>query len=163
MDSEEIGMIKAGLHAQVAAMKEFFDRSTRVLEEADSGFAPKDAMFTAAQQVAHVAQTIDWFMKGAFAGFDMDFEHMDKEVRSVTSIGAARAWIDKSTAAANAVIDAHSDAEWSDLLPPGPIMGGQPRFVIFGALTDHTAHHRGALTVYSRLLGKVPPMPYMDM
>ena len=25
----------------------------------------------------------------------------------------------------------------------------------------HTAHHRGALTVYSRMLGKVPPMPYM--
>jgi uncharacterized damage-inducible protein DinB len=25
---------------------------------------------------------------------------------------------------------------------------------------EHTAHHRGALTVYSRLLGKVPPMPY---
>ena len=48
-------------------------------------------------------------------------------------------------------------------LPPGPIMGGQPRLAIFGALTDHSAHHRGALTVYSRLLGKVPPMPYMDM
>jgi hypothetical protein len=29
--------------------------------------------------------------------------------------------------------------------------------------TDHTAHHRGALTVYSRLLGKVPKMPYADM
>ena len=42
-------------------------------------------------------------------------------------------------------------------------MGGQPRLAIFGALTDHTAHHRGALSVYTRLLGKVPPMPYMDM
>ncbi len=38
-----------------------------------------------------------------------------------------------------------------------------PRFAIFSAITDHTAHHRGALTVYARLKGIVPPMPYMDM
>jgi uncharacterized damage-inducible protein DinB len=25
---------------------------------------------------------------------------------------------------------------------------------------DHTAHHRGALSVYLRLLGVVPPMVY---
>jgi uncharacterized damage-inducible protein DinB len=146
-------------------MKEFFDRSTRVLEEADSGFAPKEAMFTAAQQVAHVAQTIDWFIAGAFAagGFDLDFERMDKEVRAVKSLNAAREWCAKSMATAQSAIDAHSDDEWSAPLPPGPIMGGQPRMTIFGALNDHTAHHRGALTVYSRLLGKVPPMPYMEM
>jgi uncharacterized damage-inducible protein DinB len=44
----------------------------------------------------------------------------------------------------------------------GPIMGGAPRMAIFGAITDHTAHHRGALTVYARLGGAVPPMPYAD-
>jgi uncharacterized damage-inducible protein DinB len=158
-------MIKQGLFGQLAAMKEYFDRSTRVLEEADSTFAPKEGMFTAAQQVAHVAQTIDWFVAGAFAadGFSMDFETMDKEVRAVTSLSAARAWVERACAAAKAGIEAHSDADWMAQLAPGPIMGGQPRFVIFGALTDHSAHHRGALTVYSRLLGKVPPMPYMEM
>ena len=158
-------MIKQGLFGQLAAMKEYFDRSTRVLEEADSTFAPKEGMFTAAQQVAHVAQTIDWFVAGAFAadGFSMDFETMDKEVRAVTSLSAARAWVERACVAAKATVDAHSDADWMAPLPPGPIMGGQPRFVIFGALTDHSAHHRGALTVYSRLLGKVPPMPYMEM
>ena len=45
-------------------------------------------------------------------------------------------------------------------LPPGPIMGGVPREAFVNGLADHTAHHRGALTVYSRLLGKVPDMPY---
>jgi uncharacterized damage-inducible protein DinB len=158
-------MIKQGLFGQMKAMKEFFDRSTRVLGEADSTFAPKEGMFTAAQQVAHVAQTIDWFIAGAFAegGFSMDFEGMDKEVRAVTSLSAARAWMERACAAANASIDAHSDADWMGSLAPGPIMGGQPRCIIFNALTDHSGHHRGALTVYSRLLGKVPPMPYMEM
>ncbi|HLK69366.1 MAG TPA: DinB family protein [Bryobacteraceae bacterium] len=158
-------MMKQGLMAQVVSMKEFFDRSTRVLEEKDSGFAPQAGMFTSAQQVAHAAQTVDWFIEGAFApgGFSMDFEGMDKQVRAVTSLAAAREWMDRACAAAKAAIEAHSDGDWMTPLPPGPIMGGLPRMVIFGALTDHSAHHRGALTVYSRLLGKVPPMPYMEM
>lgn len=158
-------MIKQVLHGQVASMKEFFDRSTRVLEESDSGFVPSPGMFTVAAQVAHAAQTIEWFVRGAFSptGFDLDFERSDNEVRQVTSLSAARAWVDRACAEASAAIDAHSDAEWTAPLPEGPIMGGAPRQAIFGAMTDHTAHHRGALTVYSRLLGKVPAMPYMDM
>ena len=156
--------MKQGLQGQLSAMKEFFDRSTRVLEEADSGFAPRDGMFTVAQQVAHAAQTVDWFSQGAFApgGFDMNFERMDGEVRAVMSLKAARDWMDRACTAAGSVIEAHSDEEWGSPLPAGPIMGGMPRFTIFGALTDHSAHHRGALTVYARLLGKVPPMPYME-
>ncbi len=158
-------MLKQGLLGQVAAMKEFFDRSTRVLEEADSTFSPQPGLFTAAQQVAHAAQTVEWFMNGAFApgGFDLDFESMDKAVRAVTSLTAARKWFDRACAAAMDTVNAHSDAEWMAPLPEGPIMGGLPRMTIFASLTDHSAHHRGALTVYTRLLGKVPPMPYMDM
>ena len=158
-------MAKQELVGQIEAMKEYFDRSTRALEEQDSGFAPQKDMYTAAQLVAHVAQTVDWFVQGAFAagGFDLDFEKMDKEVRGVTSLSAARAWLDKACDGAKAAIDANSDAAWAEPLPPGPIMGGLPRLAVFGALTDHTAHHRGALSVYARLLGKVPPMPYMDM
>lgn len=158
-------MSKQGLFGQLGSMKAFFDRSTRVLDEADSTFAPKEGMFTTAQHVAHVAQTFEWFVQGAFAegGFNMDFETLDKEVRGVTSLAAAREWLGRAFSAANAAVDAHSDEDWVAPLPPGPIMGGLPRLAIIDALNDHTAHHRGALTVYSRLLGKVPAMPYMEM
>jgi len=157
--------MKEMMHGQIASMREFFERSSRVLEEADSQYAPKPGMFTVSQLVAHSAQTIDWFMQGAFAegGFGMDFDAMDKEVRDVTSLKAAREWFAKWCDAAGKVIDAHSEADWGGKLAEGPIMGGMPRMSIFGAITDHSAHHRGALTVYSRLLGKVPPMPYMEM
>jgi len=156
---------KAAMSGELAAMKDFFDRSTRALDEADSAFAPREGMFTVAQQVAHTAQTIEWFFDGAFAaaGFDLDFEGLEKSLRAVTSLSEARAWMDRACAAAKASVESRTEAEWAQLLPPGPIMGGQPRFAILGALTDHTAHHRGALTVYARLQGKVPPMPYMDM
>ena len=158
-------MERKKLLGQMDEIKDFFDRSTRVLDEADSGFTPVPGMFTAATQIAHAAQTIEWFCNGAFApgGFDMDFERMDSEVRAVTSIKAAREWMDRACKHAAKTIDEHSDEEWNGLLAEGPIMGGLRRFLVFGAISDHTAHHRGALTVYARLVGKVPPMPYMEM
>jgi uncharacterized damage-inducible protein DinB len=148
----------------VETNRDYFNRSTRSLQEEHSTFAPAPGTFTAAAMVAHAAQTIDWFFAGAFAetGFDLDFERMDKEVRASTSLAAARAWFNEATDRAKAAAAAHSADEWAAPLPPGPIMGGIPRFVIASALTDHTAHHRGALSVYARLLGLVPPMPYME-
>src|ERR1017187_7104628 len=136
---------------QVLASKKFFERSTKVLDEADSEFRPKEGMMTVAQQVAHTAQTLDWFIEGASRreGFDLDFEKHAKALTGVTSLAAARQMLE--TAYANAVHFIRS---------PGPVMGGQPISDIVWSMIEHTAHHRGALTVYSRLLGKVPPMPY---
>lgn len=157
-------MDKETMLVTLAGIKEWFDRSTRVLEETDSAFAPAEGVFTASQVVAHVAQTFDWFFNGAFAagGFDMDFERMDKEVRSTASLESARKLLEQAYANARTAVETHTEAEWAALFPEGPIMGGQPKFSIIGALMDHTAHHRGALTVYSRLRGKVPLMPYME-
>lgn len=153
------------LAQQLENAKEWFDRSTRCLVEEDSTFAPSDGAMTTAQQVAHVAQTIDWFFEGAFRpeGFGMDFEGMGAEIMKVESLTAAREWLDKSFAAASEKISSQSAEELAVGLPEGPIMGGQPRFAIVGAIGDHTAHHRGVLTVHSRLRGHTPVMPYMEM
>ena len=117
---------------------------------------------TVAQQVAHTAQTLDWFIQGASRseGFDLDFEKQVKALAGVTSLAAARQMLE--TAYANAIhfIRSSSPEDLARPLPPGPVMGGQPISDIVWAMVEHTAHHRGALTVYSRLLGKVPPMPY---
>ena len=147
---------------QLLASKAFFERSTSVLEEADSQFRPYDGMMTAAQQVAHAAQTLDWFVEGASRpeGFNLDFEKLAREMEAVTSLAAARQMLE--TAYKNAVdfIRSLGADGLVRSLPPGPVMGGQPVSDIVWAMVEHTAHHRGALTVYSRALGKVPPMPY---
>jgi uncharacterized damage-inducible protein DinB len=144
---------------QLLASQDFFARSTRVLEEADSAFRPHEGMMTVAQQVAHTAQTLDWFIEGASRpeGFDLDFEKHAKALEAVTSLAAARQRL--ATAYANAIQFVRS-ADLARPLPSGPVMGGQPISDIVWAMVEHTAHHRGALTVYSRQLGKVPPMPY---
>ena len=147
---------------QLVASQDFFNRSTRLLDEADSGFRPREGMMTVAQQVAHTAQTLDWFIEGAFRpeGYDLDFAKHAQALEAVTSLAAARQMLDAAYANAIQFLRSRSAEELSQPLPPGPIMGGQPISDIVWSMVEHTAHHRGALTVYSRLLGKVPPMPY---
>jgi uncharacterized damage-inducible protein DinB len=147
---------------QLLASQDFFARSTRVLEEADSGFRPQPGMMTVAQQVAHAAQTLDWFVEGATRpeGFDLDFAKHAQAVDAVTSLAAARQWLESSYANAIRFLRSLSPENLSRPLPPGPVMGGQPPSEIVWAMVEHTAHHRGALTVYSRQLGKTPVMPY---
>jgi uncharacterized damage-inducible protein DinB len=147
---------------QLLASQDFFERSTRVLVEADSGFRPREGMMTVAQQFAHTAQTLDWFIEGASRpeGFDLDFEKHAKALEAVTSLAAARQTLAAAYASAIHFLRSRGAENLARPLPPGPVMGGQPISDIVWAMVEHTAHHRGALTVYSRLLGKVPPMPY---
>ena len=140
----------------------FFSKTIEVLTEEDSTFAPVDGVYTTAQQIAHTAQTVDWFITGAFVDdkFDLDFEEHHNQVKKVESITEAKEWLKRSFDNAIEVIESKSDEEILSPLPEGPIMGGAPRFTVIGSISDHTAHHRGALTVYARLVGKTPKMPY---
>ena len=52
--------------AELKSAQEYFNRSTRGLTEEHSGLMPAPGMMTAAQQVAHAAQTIEWLIAGAF-------------------------------------------------------------------------------------------------
>ncbi|MGH9628376.1 MAG: DinB family protein [Bryobacteraceae bacterium] len=152
------------LISELKASREFFERSTRCLTEPDSGFRPAEGTYSAAQQVSHAARTIDWFVEGASRpqGFDMDFERHLAEAMAVTSLTAAREWLTKSYDSALEFFGSKTEAELDRPLPPGPVMGGAPVRTVVSAIAEHTAHHRGALTVYSRLLGKTPLMPYFE-
>jgi len=157
-------MTPEAIIAELRGTQEYFNRSTRTLTEADSSFTPIEGTWTVAQQIGHVAHTVDWFVEGAFRpeGFDTDWPKIQEEISRVKSVDEARAWLDAAFARAIDFLGARTPEELAQPLPPGDIMGGAPRFAIVSAIADHTAHHRGALTVYARLLGRVPPMPYMD-
>ena len=144
--------------------QERFDRSTGHLTEELSGFSPAEEAMTTCQHVAHCAQVVDWFIEGAFRseGFDMDFDSQISRVRAVRSLAEARGWFNRSMNAAVAFLSARSDGELSAPIAAGPVMGGHARFAIVSAIVDHTAHHRGALTVYARTNGITPPDPYLE-
>lgn len=141
---------------------QFFSRTCSVFKEEDSGFAPTPNQFTVAQQVAHVAQTIDWFMEGGFRpeGFDLDFAAHQLAVRETTSLQAAMTWLAEAVDRASNFLKQQSAEQMMQPIAPGPIMAGEPRAAVVAAIAEHTAHHRGSLAVYARLLGYSPPMPY---
>lgn len=144
--------------------KEYLDRATRALTEEDSDFTPDENIFTVSVLMGHIGLTVDWFMEGAFGeGFDMDFESHDVKAQDFTSLEAARKQCDKSYQAAIDLIASKSMEELLEPWPANPIMGTHPKMAAVFGIIEHTAHHRGALGVYTRLRGKVPPLPYMDM
>lgn len=157
-------MLKEMLIQGLADTEAYFNRSSACLTEEHSAFKPQSETMNVAQQVAHVAQTIEWFFEGAFRpeGFSLDFEAHAADIAGLTSLETARARLAKAFADARETLAQYDDDQLREPLPEGPVMGGAPRSTIVSGIEDHTAHHRGALTVYSRLQGLTPAMPYMD-
>lgn len=155
-------MLKDNLIKELETSYGFFLNTIDCLDEDDSNFSPKEGMFTVSQQVAHAAQTVDWFIDGAFIsnGFDLNFEKHTEEMKKTISLKQAKDIFAKAVGNAKSVLEKLSDEELNKPLPEGPVMGGVPKIAIIGAMSDHSAHHRGALAVYARLLGKEPKMPY---
>lgn len=149
---------------QMKTMRHFFNNTISCFTEKDAGFAPKPEMYTVAQHIFHVGDTVTWFISGAFspAGFNLEFEAQIAQAKKIKSLAEAKAHFDTEVEKAIKAVSKKSDQELAAALPAGPIMGGLPVMAIFPALTDHSAHHRGSLAVYARLTGKVPKMPYGD-
>ncbi len=155
--------LKVQALAQLEATRKFFDRTTRCLAEADSGFRATPETWSVAHQVAHVAHTIDWFRSGVFDDrWDTDFEAALAEVATVTSLGDARDRLARAWKDLHDRIEGLSDADLESPMADNPILGARPRYQVVEAVIDHTAHHRGSLAVYGRLLGRVPDMPYVE-
>lgn len=140
----------------------FFRRSTSVLGDEHADFAPREGMLTVKEHVAHVGHTLDWFLDALETGeYDMDFESQAREVAAVESLVAAFAWVDRAFGRVADYLAAATAESLAEMQPENPIING-PKGSVFAVLVEHTAHHRGALTVYARLQGLVPPMPYME-
>ena len=156
--------MKEGLIKELEIQKTFLLNTINCLSEEDSGFRPKEKMYTVAQHIGHAAETIDWFMEGAFGkGFDMNFDNYEAKMKEkYNSFDDSVKLLNEATARGIEAIKNASDAE---LMAPltGEIMKGAPKLAVVGAITDHTAHHRGAVSVYARLLDRTPMMPYTGM
>jgi len=127
----------------------------------DENFRPTPEMMTVAQQIRHIALTIHWFEEGAFGGgFDMDFAKMEEECQKPWTLDEAVALLSQTYEEFIHRLQNLDDKEFLTLLPDNSIMGKVPRFAAILANNEHTAHHRGALTVYIRLLGRTPSFVY---
>lgn len=156
--------MKDGLIEQLKTQQNFFLNTISCLTEDDSDFKPDEEMYTVAQHVGHAAETVDWFLQGAFGdkGFDMNFDNYNERMKKYTSFDDCVQQFKDATANG---VEKLKEVPDTELVEPitAEIMTGAPKMAVVGAIVDHTAHHRGALAVYARLLGKKPQMPYGEM
>ncbi len=146
---------------ELESTRKFFLTTLSIFVEADSHFAPHPEMYTVAGQVAHTAITVDWFMAGGFgSGWDENYDEHIRQAKAVTSLAAAKAMLVTAIDRAIATVTSASTDTMREPIPNDVIMHGAPRASVISGIADHTAHHRGSLAVYARLLGKVAPMPY---
>lgn len=148
--------------AQLETARKLFRTTTSVFEAPDAAFAPDPELYTVAGHIAHSADAMEWFVEGAFGkGWDFDLAASIAKAKGVTDLGEARAWLDRAFDRSITVAREAGDELLEALIPDDSVMGpGAPRIAVINAIIDHTAHHRGALAVYARLLGKAPPMLY---
>ena len=150
-----------GFAAQLGSSLKYMKATVSTFDDDDAGFAPQPELYTVAGHIAHAADSVEWFVEGAFGkGWNMDFEGLIAAARAVTTMEEAMTWLERAYATAIATIENASDENLFAPISDERIMKGAPRVAIVGSIMDHTAHHRGALTVYARLLGKEPRMPY---
>ncbi len=153
--------VSEGLVKELESTQKFFKTTLSIFESDDAGFAPYPELYTVAGHVAHTADTIDWFIEGGLgAGWDMELEASIAKAKAVTSLQEAVEWLDRSFVNAKAVVGEASDQVLFESIPDTRIMAGAPRLAVVSGIVDHTAHHRGSLAVYARLIGKQAPMPY---
>ncbi|MDJ0522943.1 MAG: DinB family protein [Planctomycetota bacterium] len=154
-------MANEQLVARLQAARAFFENTIACFEPEDGSFAPQEGMFTVAQHIAHTAHTIEWFLEGAFRpqGMDLDFAAQEKDVRAIEELEDALAWWNSANDQALEAVAGSAPESWSEPIR-GELMGGMPRESVIGGIVDHNAHHRGALSVYARLAGREPKMPY---
>lgn len=155
-------MLSTQLITTLEATRKFFNTTTSCFESQDADFTPQPGMFSVAGQIAHTADSIEWFMEGALGkGWDMDFEGSIARARQVKTLEEARVALERAFDRAITMLGETSDERLLEAIPDDPILDGAPRMNVVNAIVDHTAHHRGSLAVYARAMGKVPPMPYM--
>lgn len=160
-NTEPVMSAADGLVNELRSTLKFFKTTLSVFESEDEGFAPNPDMYTVAGQVAHTASSVGWFIEGGFGdGWDLDFEADIAKAKAVTSLDDAVARLDRAFDNAIEVVAKASDEELFTPIADTSIMGDAPRAAVISGIVDHTAHHRGSLAVYARLVGKVPLMPY---
>ena len=141
--------------------RKFLNNVLKDFKPENGDFRATDDMMTVTQQIRHIAVTAKWFREGAFgAGFDMDFEKLDATLKEPATLEEALAELDAVYDANIAFLESLSAEELQAPMSPNPLFGEAPRMAVISAEVDHTAHHRGALSVYLRLLGVTPTMVY---
>jgi hypothetical protein len=142
-------------------------KSRRMLEQVPSGkgdFKPHERSMEFGYLSFLVANILSW-VGMAISMDELDIAPKDGpkfKPEPLNTSAELVAALDKAVAQAREALqkttDAHLETSWR-LLAAGQVAFEQPRYQVIRDTFLHSAHHRGQMTVYLRLLGaKVPSM-----
>lgn len=165
--------------------REFFRRALSCFSEADAGYRPRPDMLSVVGHIHHTTASIELMLSGILRAFPrfadrryasrrpgMDWQdwgmewvqraNRDNVLADLTLATALRAF-DETMDIVGEVFGALTAEELQQPLADNPMRLPSAFAVLYFGIFDHTAHHRGALSQYARLLGKEPRIPYFDM
>ncbi|HEX5579979.1 MAG TPA: DinB family protein [Gemmatimonadaceae bacterium] len=138
-------------------------------DDADLAWRPTPESFSLGQQLLHVAQCEDYYMRGLL---ERDWDpHLlvigrgDGEATArVASRAALRAYFAHVRSRTNRLLDGVTEAELGDVRTdvPGAVVACPLRWWLWFVL-EHELHHKGQVAVYLRLMGRVAPYYAMPL
>ncbi|MCP4727525.1 MAG: DinB family protein [bacterium] len=144
--------------------RKFLNNILKDLKPEHGDFKPADEMLTASQQIKHIALTGKWFYSKAlgtgfeFASFDAYLEEMQKPLTLQEALDLLNETYEESVRAFGNM----TEKEFDEIVKDDPMLGTFKKSDMIFYNNEHTAHHRGALSVYLRLLGITPTMIYAE-
>ncbi|WP_164017602.1 DinB family protein [Pyxidicoccus trucidator] len=178
---------------RIRAHKQFFRRTLQAFQDQDAAFQPRPGMLSVAGHVHHVTAGLELFLAGVFPAMErfQGREWKSRRGEGQVWLGLGPGFTSMEwTKVSNENLSGGSDAEsplafalrafdeTMDLaaelygqlsreelllpLPENPIRLRTPQEAL-EIMIDHTAHHRGALAQYARLLDREPKIPYFEM
>lgn len=136
-------------------------RLVRVFSDADMALRPGEGSMSTAEQVAHICASAN-FIRGlleeeaiAREWFDRPFDCSAAE-RAVAALTGMLQEV--RAAAAQASLE-----QWAEIVEPFGPEWRMSRGELAYVMMEHEIHHRGALHVYARVAGKIPPLLYAPL
>jgi uncharacterized damage-inducible protein DinB len=131
-------------------------RMLAAVPEIHREYRPDPESRSALELAWHIVSSEIWLLEGIVNGqLAPEQARLPRHIRSVQDV------IDLHRTSVPELLDQVRQLGPEGLLRTMPFNAeDNPSIVYLSFLIRHTAHHRGALTVYARLLGKTPLMPY---
>jgi uncharacterized damage-inducible protein DinB len=169
----------------IGKQKEFFQRSLSCFTEEDADYRPQPGMLSVSGHIHHTTASIELMMSGILRefprfgerryasrrpgatwkewGMDWAYSANHDTVRADWSLASALRAFDETMDIVSTIFAELTPDEMRQPLGDNPMKLPSAFAVLYFGIFDHTAHHRGALSQYARLLGKEPRIPYFDM
>ncbi len=136
-------------------------RLVRQFEDADLSLRPGSGSMSTAEQINHLCACHN-FMRSAMVD-EIPSNDAFKKDYDVSTVKAAVRSLGESIGEVQKAVGGVSGERWADPVAPFGPDWRMARGMLLYVMMDHEVHHRGQLTVYLRMAGKVPAMLYLPV